>query len=62
MAKECGSLNWYENESCINSDCSSSTFNEDKNAVYEKYAQEWIFWQDDEGYTEKEADRVFYIV
>ena len=58
VCKKCKRLNWYENESCVNTDCCSNSFTDKDIDIEEAFAKEWTFWIDEEGYTEKEADRV----
>lgn len=59
ICRACKRLNWYENETCINTDCTSNLFDDSEGEVEEAFSNEWLYWQDEEGYSEKEADRVF---
>ena len=56
VCKECGCINWYENEECHN--CGGSKFDESKEAVERWVKFEYEFWIKTEGYTEAEADDV----
>lgn len=62
VCKKCKNINWYENETCFNLECTSGSFDEREEVVERTVEKEYWFWQEEEGYTEEQADNVFYNV
>ena len=62
ICKQCKGLNWYENEECLHCNDrgmeTSSDFNETKEAVNEYLKSEYEFYQEEEGMSESEVDRI----
>ena len=56
VCKKCGSLNWYENESCFN--CGAEEFDESEEAVWKWVSDEREYWIKEEGYSDEEADTI----
>jgi hypothetical protein len=59
VCKDCNCLNWHENESCINPDCTSSSFDESEGAVSLWHQKERGFYVEEEGYSEEEFNELF---
>lgn len=59
VCKSCNKINWYENEICFF--CGKRAFNNSKKMVEKAYQNELDFWIS-EGYSEAEADAIFYEV
>lgn len=59
ICKSCKKINCYENKLC---QCGAKKFNNSKKAVQKAYQSELDFWIKEEGYTEQEADNIYYEV
>lgn len=56
ICKHCNAINWYENESCCNTDCNLKSFKDLGEDVIDSYKKELNFFMSECGYTEDEAD------
>lgn len=57
ICKECGAINYYENEKCIN--CRKIDFEERDKKVVELIERDYEFYQQEEGYQGEEIDKIF---
>ena len=63
ICKQCRGINWHENEKCLQCvpmmmKSISTEFNEDGTGVVEYLKSEYDFYQEEEGMSKEEADRV----
>ncbi|RLJ70704.1 hypothetical protein BCF55_0985 [Hydrogenivirga caldilitoris] len=56
ICKECGYINFYENEVCVM--CQGDEFDESEESVIRWVDNEYQYRIETEGYTEREADNV----
>ena len=54
---KCGSINWYENDVCVSTDCVEDQFDVSEEAVQKWIDNEYRFWKE-EGYSEEEVDLI----
>ncbi|MCI4436858.1 MAG: hypothetical protein JHC33_08645 [Ignisphaera sp.] len=52
----CNRINWYENYKCVSYSCNSVVFIDTVDIALK---DEYAYWQNEEGYTEEEADEIF---
>ena len=55
MCVKCKNPNWYENEECVNLDCTSTKFR--KNGVKTWLKNDYKYYMS-EGYTEEDVDKI----
>ena len=59
VCKNCGVLNWYENENCWNCGASEEDLDCSFDVVDKWIDDEYEYWTQQEGYSEEEADYVY---
>lgn len=58
VCSKCKNLNWYSNEGCINMSCDCNSFIEEEATVRGRVQEDYTFYMEEEGMTEKEVDYI----
>jgi len=62
VCQKCRAINWYENEMCTRSSCTSSSFVDSEEAVLEEVYKWYEIYEDIDGMSEMQIDVTYIVV